>query len=276
MRHGWQADNQTISQERDTDLITHNGSAVTGRQHLLLIETARHRWLPALPAIEVRCGSLSSMFIGHFGVALAAKRWAPRTSLGTLFFAAEFLDLIWPVFLLLGLEHVRVAPGITKMQPFDFYDYPISHSLVIAIVWGAVVAGVYFAVRRYRAGTIALGILVVSHWVLDFIVHRPDMPLWPGGGKVGLGLWNSWPAGITVEVLTFGIGIALYLGATRTRDAVGTYGLWSILAVLFFGWLSFLFGPAPPDTKSLALGSMALWIALPWGWWADKHRMSSP
>ena len=215
------------------------------------------------------------MFIGHFGVALGAKRWAPRTSLGTLFFAAEFLDLVWPVLLLLGVEHVRVAPGITRMQPFDFYDYPISHSLVTAILWGAVVGGIYFSVRRYRAGAIALGILVISHWVLDFIVHRPDMPVWPGGGKVGLGLWNSWPAGITVEVLTFGIGIALYLGATRALDAVGIYGLWSMLAVLLFGWLGVLLGPAPPDSRSLALSSLGLWTALPWGWWVDRHRTSS-
>jgi len=216
------------------------------------------------------------MFIGHFGVALAAKRWAPQTSLATLFFAAEFLDLIWPIFLLLGMEHVRVVPGITKMQPFDFYDYPISHSLLTAVLWAALVAGVYFGVRRYPAGALAVGILVVSHWVLDFIVHRPDMPLWPGGGNIGLGLWNSWPAGITVEVLTFGIGIALYLAVTRSRDAIGTYGLWSMLAVLFFGWLGVLLGPAPPDSKSLALSSLGLWIALPWGWWVDRHRTLNP
>jgi hypothetical protein len=216
------------------------------------------------------------MFIGHFGVALAAKKWAPRASLGTLFFAAEFLDLLWPIFLLEGLEHVRVVPGITKMQPFDFYDYPISHSLVTAILWGVIVGAVYFVLRRYSAGALAAGVLVVSHWVLDFVVHRPDMPLWPGGPRLGLGLWNSWPAGMTVEVLIFAAGLWTYLSVTRARDAVGRYAFWSLMALLFFGWISVLFGPAPPDLKSLALGSLSLWIVVPWGWWADKHREAAP
>src|ERR1700756_4973810 len=114
------------------------------------------------------------MFIGHFGVALAAKKWAPRTSLGTLFFAAEFLDLLWPILLLLGLEHLRIVPGITKMQPFDFHDYPISHSLVTTILWGAIVGTLYFVIRRHHTGALAVGALVVSHWLLDFVVHRPD------------------------------------------------------------------------------------------------------
>src|SRR6266404_408716 len=141
------------------------------------------------------------MFIGHFGVALTAKRIAPRTSLALLILAAEFLDLIWPVFLLLGIEHVRVVPGITKVQPFDFYDYPFSHSLTMALRWALAVGLIYFLVRRYARGAWTLAVLVVSHWVLDFIVHRPDLPLWPGGPKVGLGLWNSWAASISVELL---------------------------------------------------------------------------
>src|SRR6185369_16382715 len=128
------------------------------------------------------------MFIGHFGLALAAKKLAPRTSLGTLLFATEFADLIWPIFLLLGIEHVRVAPGITRMTPLDFYDYPISHSLLALAVCSAVAAG---------AWAVALGI--VSHWFLDVVMHRADMPLWPGGPRIGIGLWNSWTAGIAVE-----------------------------------------------------------------------------
>src|SRR6266404_4365349 len=157
------------------------------------------------------------MFIGHFGVALAAKRFAPRTSLALLVFAAEFLDLIWPIFLLLGFEHVRVVPGITRVQPFDFYDYPFSHSLTMVLRWALAVGLIYFLVRRYMRGAWVLAALVVSHWVLDFIVHRPDLPLWPGGPKVGLGLWNSWPGSISVELLLFGVGMWMYLGATRPR-----------------------------------------------------------
>ena len=97
------------------------------------------------------------MFIGHFGVALAAKKLAPRTSLGTLFFAAQFLDLLWPIFLLLGVEHVRIAPGITRMTPFDFYDYPISHSLVTAAGWSLLVGGIYYAARHRFADASVVG-----------------------------------------------------------------------------------------------------------------------
>ena len=127
------------------------------------------------------------MFIGHFGGALAAKKAAPRTSLGTLILAAQFIDLLWPIFLLLGLEHVRIAPGITKVSPFDFYDYPISHSLLMVVVWSVVLGGLYYAFRQYPRGAWIIALAVLSHWVLDFIVHWPDLPLWPGGPRAGLG-----------------------------------------------------------------------------------------
>src|SRR5712692_4508408 len=161
------------------------------------------------------------MFTGHFGVALAAKKAAPRSSLGTLILAAQFIDLLWPIFLLPGLEHVRIAPGITKVSPFDFYDYPISHSLLMVVVWSVVLGGLYYAFRRYRRGPCIITLAVLSHWVLDFIVHRPDLPLWPRGPRVGLGLWNSWPASIAVEVLFFGAGLLIYLGTTRANDNIG-------------------------------------------------------
>jgi hypothetical protein len=212
------------------------------------------------------------MFIGHFGVALAAKRIAPRSSLALFVLAAEFLDLLWPVFLLLGLEHVRVVPGITKVQPFDFYDCPYSHSLTMVLRWALAVGLIYYLLRRYVRGAWVLAALVVSHWVLDFISHRPDMPLSPGGPKVGLGLWNSWPASISAEVLLFGGGLWLYLSCTRARDRVGVWALWSLVALLLLGWMAALFAPPPPDVHQPALGSLALWITVPWAGWADAHR----
>jgi hypothetical protein len=215
------------------------------------------------------------MFIGHFGVALAAKRVVPRASLATLILAGEFLDLIWPVFLLLGLEHVRVAPGITKVTPLDFYDYPFSHSLTMVLRWALAVGLIYYLVRRYVRGAWVVAALAVSHWVLDFVSHRPDMPLWPGGPRVGLGLWNSWTASISVEVLLFVAGIWLYLSATRARDRVGVWALWSLVALLAVGWLAAMFAPPPPDVHQLALGSLVIWITVPWAWWADAHREST-
>jgi hypothetical protein len=212
------------------------------------------------------------MFIGHFGVALAAKKVAPRTSLGALFFATEFADLIWPVFLLLGLEHVRIAPGITTVSPFDFYDYPISHSLLTLAIWSAAVGSAYYLLTRYTRGAWIMALGVVSHWFLDALMHRPDMPLWPAGPKVGLGLWNSWTASIVVEVFMFAIGLWIYLSMTRHKDAIGRYAFWSLMALLFFGWVSSLLAGPPPGEKAMAWGAVVMWIAVPWGWWADKHR----
>ena len=212
------------------------------------------------------------MFIGHFGVALVAKKFSPRTSLGMLFFAAQFLDLIWPIFLLLGLEHVRIAPGITRMSPFDFYDYPISHSLVTAAGWSLLVGGIYYAARRRLIDAAVVGLAVLSHWVLDFLVHRPDLPLWPGGPKVGLGLWNNWVAEIAIEVAIFAAGIWIYTTVTRARDGVGRYAFWALMALLFFGWASTLSGAPPSDARSMAWFALIMWIFVPWAWWADQHR----
>jgi hypothetical protein len=214
------------------------------------------------------------MFIGHFGVALAAKRVAPRASLGVLILAAQFVDLLWPMFLLMGVEHVEIVPGITKVSPFDFTDYPISHSLLMGMVWALVVGGIYYVARRYCRGAWVVAALVLSHWVLDFIVHRPDLPFRPGGeGRAGLGLWNSWPASITVELAVFGAGLRLYLNSTRAEDNVGRYAFWSLMALVFLGWVSSLYAGAPPDVTSLAWGALTMWIAVPWAWWADDHRV---
>jgi len=174
--------------------------------------------------------------------------------------------------LLLGFEHVRVVPGITRVQPFDFYDYPFSHSLTMVVRWSLAAGLLYYVVRRYGRGAWVVGTLVLSHWVLDLLVHRPDLPLWPGGPKYGLGLWNSWPASISLEVLFFGAGVWLYVSATGARDRIGTYALWSLMVLLFLGWLAATFGPPPPNVHQLAIGTMGMWLVVPWAWWADAHR----
>lgn len=214
------------------------------------------------------------MFIGHFGVALAAKRVAPRTSLGTLILAAQFLDFLWPAFLVRGIEHVRIAPGFTKVSPLEFTDYPISHSLLMAIVWAALLGGIYHLLRHNARSALIVGTAVLSHWVLDFIVHRPDLQLYPGGEvRVGMGLWNSLPASIAAEVVCFGAGAWIYRSCTRARDNIGRYGFWTLIAFLFLGWVSTLFAGAPPSVDALAWGGVAMWLTAPWGWWADSHRV---
>ena len=216
------------------------------------------------------------MFIGHFGVAFGAKRLAPTVSLGMLIFAVEFPDLIWPIFLLLGLEHLRIAPGITKVSPFDFYDYPISHSLVAVLVWSILIGGVQFVLRRDRFATIMVGIAVLSHWVLDFVTHRPDLPLWPAGPKVGAGIWDSWSASIVTESFVFAAGLLIYRHQTRGRDRIGEYAFGSLAIFLALGWISSLVAGAPPNTTALAWGGLTIWLTVPWGWWADSHRSIRP
>ena len=212
------------------------------------------------------------MFIGHHAAAFAAKRVAPRVSLGTLFAAALLVDLIWPVLLLLGLEHVRIAPGITAFTPLDFYDYPITHSLLAVLGWSVAAAVLYRLLRKSTPDALVVGAAVLSHWVLDFVTHRPDLPLWPGGPKVGLGLWQSVPATIVVEVALFLMTLAMYLRMTRARDRTGSIALWTLVAFLAIVYAANLVSPPPPDANAIGWVGLAQWLFVPWGAWIDRHR----
>jgi len=216
------------------------------------------------------------MFLGHFGGALAAKKVAPKASLGTLVFAAQFADLLWPLLLLAGVEQVRIVPGLLAASPFDFTSYPISHSLVAQLGWGAILGIAYFLAKRDGRTALVVGGLVPTHWVLDFIAHRPDMPIYPGGAKYGLGMWNSLPLTIAVEYLLFAAGIAVYVSGTRAKDRVGNLALWSLLGLLAVLYIGSLFGPPPPSVRVLAVSALAIWLTVPWAAWADRHRQSRP
>jgi membrane-bound metal-dependent hydrolase YbcI (DUF457 family) len=213
------------------------------------------------------------MFVGHFGVALAAKRVAPRTSLGTLMLAAGFVDVLWPAFLLLGWEHVRIDPGNTAVTPLDFYDYPFSHSLLAAAGWALAFGAAYFAATRYVVGAAVTAALVLSHWLLDFVTHRPDLPLWPPEGpKVGLGLWNSLPATFAVELALFGVGAWLYASFARPLDRTGHFAYSSLVAVLLAIYFANVLGPPPPSTQSIGLVGLASLLLFAWPYWIDRHR----
>lgn len=214
------------------------------------------------------------MFIGHFAVGFAAKRFAPRTSLAVLLAAPLFSDLLWPIFLLLGWEHVRIAPGDTRYTPLDLYDYPWSHSLLMNLVWASGFALIYFLWKRDRAGAIAVWIGVLSHWVLDWITHRPDMPLYPGGqGRYGLGLWNSIPGTMTVEIAMFIAALWMYTHATKARDRIGIFAYWAFAALLLCIYIGDRFSPPPESANEIAwVGIIASAIFLPWAWWLDRHR----
>jgi membrane-bound metal-dependent hydrolase YbcI (DUF457 family) len=213
------------------------------------------------------------MFLGHFGVAFAAKKVAPQVSLGTAILAAELLDAIWPVLVLAGVETVEIAPGITRVTPLDFVSYPWSHSLAMAIVWGALMAAAYWMIRRNVANALWLGTIVVSHWVLDFIVHRADLPLYPGdSARYGLGLWNDFPVTLVLELGMFGGGIFLFLRSSRAKDRVGSIAFWALVATLLICYAGAVFGPPPPSAQVVAASGLIGYLMVAWGWWIDRHR----
>jgi len=213
------------------------------------------------------------MFIGHFGVGLAAKPVARKVSLGTLFLASQFIDLLWPALLLLGLEDVRIAPGDTRLTPLAFTHYPISHSLLAVAGWSLLFGAVFFAIRRRAREAFVCGALVASHWLLDLLTHRPDLPLSPGGSaRVGLGLWNHPVAAIGIELLIFVGGLFLYLRTTAASDRVGSVGLWGLVAFLALIYGGNIFGPPPPSVGAIAWAGQAQWLLVAWGYWVDRHR----
>jgi hypothetical protein len=217
-----------------------------------------------------------NVFLGHFGLAFAAKKAAPKTSLGILVLAAQFADLLWPLLLLAGIEKVRIVPGLLPVSPFDFTYYPISHSLAAQLAWGVLLGVIYFAVKRDGKSALLVGALVPTHWVLDFIAHRPDMPIYPGGPKFGVGMWQSLPLTLIVEFSLFAVGTAVYVSATRAKDATGKWAFWSLAALLGVLYVGAVFGPPPPSSHALALSALAMWITVPWAGWADRHRQSKP
>lgn len=209
------------------------------------------------------------MFLGHLAVGLAGKRVAPAASLGTWFLSVQLVDLVWPLCLLAGIEHVRIVPGITAFTPLDFYDYPITHSLVAGVGWATAMAGCRLAVRRGAVAALLLGAGVLSHWVLDAVSHRPDMPVLPHGPYVGLGLWNSVAATLTVELLLFAGGLVLY---ARSRPDGLSRRCQVFVAFLLIVYFAAAFGPPPPDVRTLAWSAMAAWLLVPLAWWVDRDR----
>jgi hypothetical protein len=213
------------------------------------------------------------VFVGHYSVSYAGRATEPRVPLWVLFLAVQLLDVLWGVFVLLGIERVRIVPGITATNPLDLYFMPYTHGLLTSIGW-SVAAGL--AYRRWKgdahAGAV-VGVAVFSHWVLDLLVHRPDLPLVGDRYKVGLGLWNYPAVALALEALLLLGGIAWYLSATRN----GARGGW-VPMIVFGGVLVLVqvitFFGAPPETPAMAAGTaLAAYFALAGvAGWLDRRR----
>ncbi len=213
------------------------------------------------------------MFIGHFGAGFAGKKFSKSASLGTYFMAAQWVDLVWPILVLLGIEKVEIEPGISSVTPLDFSYYPFTHSLFGVLIWALLFGFVYFLIKKNSRVAIILGLLVLSHWVLDLFVHVPDLPIFPGIElKVGLGLWNSLAATLILEGLVFAVGLYFYLKSTKAKNKTGTFALWGLVVFLVAIYISNLFGPPPPSSEAIGMVGNAQWLIVLWGYWINKNR----
>lgn len=212
------------------------------------------------------------MFVGHLAVALSAKAVEPRVPLGAAVAASFGLDLLWPVLLIAGAETVAIHPGDTAFTNLEFVSYPWSHSLLAVTGWSvlAAVAGAML-LGPMRAGLV-LGGLVASHWGLDVLTHRPDLPIWPGGPVVGLGLWSSIAATILVEGALLAAGVWLYTTKTVARDGVGRWALVALVALTTTIWITQPWSPPPPTAEAVGWGGLVMWLLPIWAWWIEQHR----
>jgi len=217
------------------------------------------------------------MFLGHYGAALALKRAEPKISLGTLFIATQLLDLLWGAFLLLGWEHVRFLPDSNPLLTLQFYDYPISHSLVGAIAWGLAAAALYYSwptrdVTRHWQAAALVGATVVSHWLLDLLVHVPDLPLAGNdSAKLGLGLWRHLGLSVALELIVLALGVVVYMSWRSRRHPVRPMRLALVVLILVATYAASILGPPPPSIPTIAVADIIFILALGLlAGWADR------
>ncbi len=214
------------------------------------------------------------MFIGHFGVGFAAKKFAPGISLGYLFIAAQFLDLLWPTFLLFGLEHVNITPGATKVTPLDFIDYPYSHSLLMVCGWGILLGLLTWLMVKKIRYSLIIFLCVLSHWFLDLFVHRTDLPLLPGDtSRFGFGLWNYPLITALLELLFFLSGVYFYYKTTTSNNSIGKYALIALIGLLLFIQIANMISPPPPSINAIAWAGQLQWLFVLMAFWVDRNRV---
>ncbi len=211
------------------------------------------------------------MGVGHVAIAFAGKHFAPKVSLGWLIFATLFVDVLWAATVGFGIEHVRIEKGFLPASPFDLYDYPWTHSLVGSLGWSVGFAALAWLVLRDVRGALVLGLAVLSHWVLDLIAHKPDLPVLPSGPYLGLGLWYSLWGTILVEALMVAGAAWVYLKETRASDRLGHWGLIGLLGFLLVMHLAVYLGP-PPTVAMIPWSGLTLLLPMVFAHVVDRHR----
>lgn len=221
------------------------------------------------------------MFIGHYGVSFAAKAVSKTVPIWILFLAVQFVDVIWAILVLLDIEKLRIVPGITATNPLDLYYMPYTHGLITTLIWGLAAGIGYYCIRSREPWKTAaiVALAVISHWLLDLLVHRPDLPLYGDVHKVGLGLWNYPAIAFTLEVILLFAGLVLYLRATpslsrgRRQGFVVSAGVMVLVqSVVFFGA-----PPASDDATAIsALVSYALFAAIAYALEPKTKQRSRP
>lgn len=215
------------------------------------------------------------MFVGHYSASFVAKRADRSIPLWTLFIAVQFIDVLWSLFVFLGIEKVRIVPGFTRASPLDLYYMPYTHSLVGAIVWSLLFAGTYRVLARSASArsTLIVGLAVFSHWVLDLLVHVHDLPLWDNTAKVGFGLWNAPAIELPLEGLLL-LGAILWCYRDHLSRAIGTFVFGVIMVAL---QIYFFFAPPPPSDKAIAVTAFGSYIVLALViWWLQDRKASAP
>ena len=202
------------------------------------------------------------MFVGHYGTSFAGKALKKSIPLWVLFFAVQLLDVFWSIFVLLGIEKVRIVPGITRTNPLDLYYMPYTHSLVATTIWsiaGAAVYKLFFRSETWRSAAV-VGVAIFSHWVLDLVVHRPDLPLYDNAMKVGFGLWNYPFAAFALEVVILFAGLYLYLRHPKADRRVRNYRIIVFAAIMVLVQAFVFFGPPPSSDRAIALTALASYL----------------
>jgi hypothetical protein len=216
------------------------------------------------------------MFVGHYGVTFAIKAARRTIPLWVLFIAVQLLDVGWSILVLFGIEKVRIVPGITASNPLDLYYMPYTHSLIAAILWSVAAGGLAKLVRLLRdwSAMALLAVGVFSHWVLDWLVHQPDLPLYDNAMKVGLGLWNYPAAALTLEAVLLFVGIIMYLRSGKPANTVGRFGplVFGFVMLAIQGYI--FFGPPPVSPSAAAITALASYIVFAaLAQWLDGQRI---